>query len=347
MMREGILMKSTIVIISMFFLFSINNQGIMPDGLDAQKTLPEQIEIEVPVVFDPEGKTKYIDISDGQRLLSDDPAEIMERIERLNESDGFNIVFLGDSIVYGDGTLDERRTIPALLKKKLSMVKTDQAINVFNFTLPSAGPADVYLIARELANSKIDLCIYDLNVGWLDREVTLEHAILLKLGDNVALDPAEYHVYDLEWVEPARYNIYVMDYNLEDLSTPWTKKNWDGVFYTEGGSQFGRMRPEWSEQWIYTQKIVALLREKNIKALFFTIPRNFKLLEEYNFIDYPAYSSVQKDIFSYLENEGVKVINLDYAVPYDYFADVVHLLPEGEEIVANKLLNYVIWNMPE
>lgn len=340
-------MKSTIVIISMFFLFSINNQGIMPDGPDAQKTVPEQIEIEVPVVFDPDGKTKYIDISDGQRLLSDDPAEIMERIERLNESDGFNIVFLGDSIVYGDGTLDGRRTIPALLKKKLSMVKTDHVINVFNFTLPSAGPADMYLIARELAKSKIDLCIYDLNLGWLDREETLEHPVLLNLGANEELDRVAYHVYNMDLVEANAYNIYELDYNLKDLATPWYEKNWDGVFYTEEGSQFGRMRPEWSEQWIYTQKIVALLSEKNIKALFFTIPRNFKLLEDYNFIDYLAYSSVQKDIFSYLESEGVKVINLDYAVPYDYFADVVHLLPEGEEIVVNKLLNYVIWNMPE
>lgn len=331
----------------MFFLFSVNNQGIMPDGPDAQKTIPDQIEIEVPVVFDPEGKTKYIDISDGQRLLSDDPAEIMERIERLNESDGFNIVFLGDSIVYGDGTLDERRTIPALLKKKLSLVKTDQSINVFNFTLPSAGPADVYLIARELANSKIDLCIYDLNVGWLDRPETLEHPVLLNLEANKELDKAEYHVYNMDLVEANAYNIYELDYNLKDLATPWYEKNWDGVFYTEEGSQFGRMRPEWSEQWIYTQKIVTLLREKNIKALFFTIPRNFKLLEEYSFIDYPAYFAVQKDIFNYLESEGVKVINLDYAVTYDYFADVVHLLPEGEEIVANKLLNYVIWNMPE
>jgi hypothetical protein len=347
MMHKSILMKSTIVIISMFLLFSFNNQDIMPDGSDARKTIPEQAEIEVPVVFDPEGKTEYIDISDGQRLLSDDPLEIMERIERLNESDGFNIVFLGDSVVYGDGTLDERRTIPALLKKKLSMVKKDQEINVFNFALPSAGPADVYLIARELVNSKIDLCIYDLNMGWLDRQETLEHPVLLNLGANKELDAAAYHVYNIDLVKFSTYNIYELDYNLEDLATPWNEKNWDGVFYTEDGSQFGRIRPEWSEQWVYTQKIVALLREKNIKALFFAIPRNFKLLEEYNFIDYPAYISVHKDIFSYLESEGVKVINLDHAVPYDYFADVVHLLPDGEEIVANKLLNYVINIMPE
>jgi len=43
----------------------------------------------------------------------------------------------------------------------------------------------------------------------------------------------------------------------------------------------------------------------------------------------------------------VTIVDLDYAVPNDYFSDVVHLLPEGEEIVANKLINYVIKNVPE
>lgn len=301
----------------------------------------------VPVFFDPEGKTKFIDISDGQRLLSDNPLEIMERIELLNKSDGYNIVFLGDSVIYGDGTLDERRTIPSLLKKKLSILRPGLAVNVFNFTLPSAGPADVYLIARELAKAKIDFCIYDLNVVWLDRAETLEHPALLNLSENKNLDPADYHVYNLDEVAHSDYNIYESDNNLVDLATPWTEKDWDGVFYTEEGSQFGRLRLEWSEQWLYTQKIVTLLRENSINSLFFTIPRNFELLEVYNFVDYASYFSVQRGIFKYLEDEGVTIVDLDYAVPNDYFSDVVHLLPEGEEIVANKLINYVIRNVPE
>jgi hypothetical protein len=340
-------MRLAIVVFSIFVIFYFTIQGIMPDGPDALKKLPEQTEIEVPVVFDPAGKTQFIDIKDGQRLLSDDPAEIMERIDLLNKSDGYNIVFLGDSVIYGDGTLDERRTIPALLKKKLSIVKTGQVINVFNFTLPSAGPADVYLIARALAEAKIDLCIYDLNMGWLDRSQTLEHPVLLNLGENKKLDTGVYHVFDMDQVEANTYNIYELDDNLEYLATPWTEKNWDGVLYTEEGSQFGRMRPEWSEQWAYTQKIVSLLRENSIKSLFFTNPRNFKLLEEYNFIDYASYFSVQRDMIGYLEDEGVKVMDLDFAVPYDYFADTIHLLPQGEEIIADKLLNFVIKEMTE
>jgi hypothetical protein len=319
----------------------------MPDGPDAEKKLPVRVEITVPVYLDPDGVTKFINISDGQRLLSDDPLEIMERIELLKKSDGYNIVFLGDSVVYGDGTMDERRTIPSLLKKKLSMVKTDQAINVFNFTLPSAGPADVYLIARELASAKIDLCIYDLNVVWLDRPETLEHPALLNMSKNKNLDPADYHVYNLDQVQFSNYNIYESDYNLEDLAAPWNVKNWDGIFNTEDGAQFSGMNLEWSEQWKYTQEIVSLLRANNINTLFFTNPRNFKLLETYDFVDYVSYYSVQRDIFKYLEAEGVAIMDLDYAVPDHYFSDVVHLLPEGEEIAANKLLNYVINNMPE
>lgn len=38
---------------------------------------------------------------------------------------------------------------------------------------------------------------------------------------------------------------------------------------------------------------------------------------------------------------------VDFAVPYDYFAETIHLLPQGEEIIADKLLNFVIREMTE
>jgi len=119
----------------------------------------------------------------------------------------------------------------------------------------------------------------------------------LNLSENKNLDPADYHVYNLDEAAHSDYNIYESDNNLVDLATPWTEKDWDGVFYTEEGSQFGRLRLEWSEQWLYTQKIVTLLRENSINSLFFTIPRNFELLEVYNFVDYASYFFGTKGYF--------------------------------------------------
>ncbi|MFA4886439.1 MAG: hypothetical protein WC601_11820, partial [Desulfotomaculaceae bacterium] len=197
-------------------------------------------------------------------------------------------------------------------------------------------------ITRELAKAKVDLFIYDLNVGWLEREVTLEHPVLLNLSENKYLDPADFHVYNLDQVVVNSYNIYEEDENLTDLATPWTDKNWDGVFNPVENGKFGRLHPEWSEQWMYVQKIVALLQENNINPLFFTNPRNFELLEKYDDIDFAAYYSSLQDIFNYFESSGITILNLDYTVPSEYFSDVVHLLPGGEEIISGYLYYFII-----
>ncbi len=338
-------MRIIIIFFSLIVFLYITSRSIGPEDWISQAVFSGRAIADISVVEDQLGQKHLIDISAGQRLLSDDPVEIMLRIEQLNKSDGFNIVFLGDSIVYGDGTREEVETIPALLKDKLSRAETGQVINVFNFTLPSAGPADVYLITRELAKAKVDLFIYDLNVGWLEREVTLEHPVLLNLSENKYLDPADFHVYNLDQVLVNSYNIYEEDENLTDLATPWTDKNWDGVLNPVENGKFGRLHPEWSEQWRYVQKLVALLQENNINPLFFTNPRNFELLEKYDDIDFAAYYSSLQDIFNYFESLGVTIINLDYTVPSEYFSDVVHLLPGGEESVSDKLYEYIIQAM--
>lgn len=334
-------MRKSIIFFLLFVFTCLTSQSTGLEDRTSPGVFSGQMFSALSLVEDSLGQKYFLDISAGQRLLSDDPVEIMRRIEQLNKSDGFNIVFLGDSIVYGDGTRDERKTIPALLKDKLSRAKKGQVINVFNFTLPSAGPADVYLITRELAKAKVDLFIYDLNVGWLEREVTLEHPVLLNLSENEYLDPAGFHVYNLDQVLVNSYNIYEEDENLTDLATPWTQKNWDGVFNPVEHGKFGRLHPEWSEQWRYVQKIVDLLQENNMNSLFFTNPRNFELLEKYDDIDFAAYYSSLQNIFNYFDSTGVTILNLDYVVPSEYFSDVVHLLPGGEEIVSGHLYYFI------
>lgn len=306
-----------------------------------REVLPEQIDSMVYPVEDGEQQTRFISINAGQRLTTDDPELIKKWIEQINESNGFNIVFLGDSIVYGDGTKNENQTIPSLLRQKLLEIETGQVINVFNFTLPSAGPAEVYLITRELVNTKVDLFIYDINIGWLDREEVLEHPVLLKLGDNKNLNPAAFQVENLDEVIPNYYNIYDEDENLRDLATSWTEKSWEGILDSEDMGKFGRVHLEWSEQWKYVQKTVSLLQEHKINSLFFANPRNFVLLEQYDLIDYHSYYATLQTVFKYLNNSGVTTVNLDSVVPSEYFSDLVHLLPEGEEIVSSRLCDYV------
>lgn len=50
-------------------------------------------------------QTSFTGMNEGRRLTTDDPGEIMRVINEIHESKAFNIVFVGDSIVYGDGTM--------------------------------------------------------------------------------------------------------------------------------------------------------------------------------------------------------------------------------------------------
>jgi hypothetical protein len=303
--------------------------------------LPGQVDnVEAPSGNGP-AQTGFAGMNEGRRLTTDDPGEIMRVINEINESKGFNIVFVGDSIVYGDGTMEENRTIPGALAQKLSRVETGQAVHVFNLTLPSAGPAEVYLITRELAKAKVDLLIYDLNIGWLDRAEKLEHPVLLELGDNRSLDPADFDVAGLDGETPNYYNLYNEDDNLRDLATSWTGKSWEGILDAEDMGKYGRVNLEWSEQWDYLRETVSLLQEHHIKSLFFTNPKNFALFEQYDLIDYPSYHTTIEAISEYLTDAGVMTLDLDEAVPSVYFSDLVHLLPEGEEIVAGRLYDFV------
>jgi len=307
-----------------------------------REVLPEQINDTAYPVIEGEKQSHFISINSGQRLTTDDPDVIKKWIEQINESKGFNIVFLGDSIVYGDGTTDEYKTIPSLLRQKLLESETGQVINIFNLTLPSAGPAEVYLITRELVKVKVDLIIYDMNIGWLDRDEILEHPVLLKLGDNKDLDPAAFKVENLDEVTPNYYNLYDEDDNLKDLATSWNQKSWEGILNSKDMGKFGRIHLEWSEQWKYVQKTVALLKEHKINSLFFANPRNFDLLEEYDIIDYQSYNTTLQTVFNYLSNSGVTTLNLDRAVPSEYFSDLVHLLPEGEDIISSRLCDFIV-----
>lgn len=334
-------MKAIIILIGLLILLSPAGKLESNDQV-YREVLPDQIDNVIYAVEEEEQQTRFISVNAGQRLTTDDPELIKKWIEQINENNGFNIVFLGDSIVYGDGTRNENQTIPSLLRKKLLEMEAGPAINVFNLTLPSAGPAEVYLITRELVKAKVDLVIYDINIGWLDREVVLEHPVLLKLGDNKDLNPADFQVNNLDEATPNYYNLYEEDENLRELATSWTQKSWEGILDSEDMGKFGRVHLEWSEQWKYVQKTVSLLQEHKINALFFANPRNFELLEQYDLIDYRNYYKTLQTVFEYLNNSGVMTINLDGTVPSEYFSDLVHLLPEGEEIVSSRLCDFVL-----
>lgn len=89
-----------------------------------------------------------------------------------------NIVFLGDSYVYGWG-LPLEDTVPALLQKKAREAMQDKQINVANFGWPSSSPLLSYRLLRDIGHKyKPDVVI--LAVDMTDFHDDIKYARLLE-----------------------------------------------------------------------------------------------------------------------------------------------------------------------
>lgn len=118
------------------------------------------------------------------RMPCDDPATVGLWIRQVEKAEGFKVVFLGDSVIHGLASGKEEQSLPAAVARSLKKKMPRRDVKVFNLALAGGGPAETLLILNALRGAKIDLVVYDLNIGWLGRATTLEHPNLLNLVDQ-------------------------------------------------------------------------------------------------------------------------------------------------------------------
>lgn len=110
-----------------------------------------------------------------RRLPAEDPDTLRLWKEHLARAEGYKIVFLGDSVVYGGGVKADEQTVPSYFYRYLRSRFPERDIQVFNFSLAGCTPADTYNILSFLADADIDLIIYDVNLAWLRTPRVMEH----------------------------------------------------------------------------------------------------------------------------------------------------------------------------
>lgn len=124
---------------------------------------------------------KFQDPAD-ERMPSTDPATVMLWIEQVQKAGGFNVVFVGDSVVHGLAAGNSRETLPWYFAREIRQLLPGERVNVFNLAMAGGGPAETLLVLNTLRGAPIDLVIYDLNLGWFNRATPLEHRGLLELA---------------------------------------------------------------------------------------------------------------------------------------------------------------------
>lgn len=155
-----------------------------------------------------------------RRLPADDEETLKLWKEQLKSGEGLKVVFLGDSVVYGGGVPQENETIPAYFCRALRLLIPDQRVEVYNFSLPGCTPQDTLNILKFILDSKPDLVIYDVNIGWFGSKKAMEHpnlASLSKAEKNPAVPVASSSL-DTE-LKNTRGRI-------EDVLTAFVSKHW-------------------------------------------------------------------------------------------------------------------------
>ncbi|MCR4400564.1 MAG: hypothetical protein NUV35_06815 [Syntrophomonadaceae bacterium] len=312
-----------------------------------------------------------------RRLPADDANTLALWKQQLLQAQGFTVVFLGDSVVFGGGVADERDSIPAYFAAQARTLLPALEVEVFNFSLPGCTPADAERILAYLADTRPHLVIYDANLGWFGQQRVEEHPRLAELvpaageGGQESTGQGETVERVEDWLSQAvsqHWSLYrnriLLNYlwfgkplkerlqlrvevaqpeepraplGEEELYRPWYEKNFDALRQTKG--KLGRVRlDDGNPHWAAYRRLVQRLGAMEGRAAVFMVPRNQVLYERYDLLDAPALQERQADLAREARAQGVAVYDFTYAVPDRYFTDTVHLTAAGNREIARRLL---------
>jgi hypothetical protein len=122
------------------------------------------------------------------RLATQELDSIRALQRQIKLSRGYNVVFLGDSVVYGS-SIGPRQTIPFYLEQELRKKYPRQNIRVFNYGYKGYGISETFFMLNSLRGAGVDLVVFGLSSGWFNRKPVLEHANVLKLTPDVFQKP--------------------------------------------------------------------------------------------------------------------------------------------------------------
>lgn len=121
-----------------------------------------------------------------------------------------------------------------------------------------------------------------------------------------------------------------------EVFNPWYTKNFDVLKKTRGKLGYFNLN-EKNQHWTMYKKLAADLEQKQIKSVFFMVPRNRTLYSKYNLIDDKILAEKQNHLATAAEQHGVKVYDYTFAVDDRYFTDSVHLMAPGNQMIAEHL----------
>ncbi|NLI12335.1 MAG: hypothetical protein GX425_06870 [Peptococcaceae bacterium] len=122
-----------------------------------------------------------------------------------------------------------------------------------------------------------------------------------------------------------------------EMRRRWYEKDWEGKLDPDEGRVGAFYLTGENKQWVFYRMLLDTAGRESIPLVLFITPRNYELLERYDMIDRPAYSKNLSIVLDAASSAGFPVLDYGSSIPYENFSDIVHLLPEGNKILANKI----------
>ncbi|MCL6634837.1 MAG: SGNH/GDSL hydrolase family protein [Peptococcaceae bacterium] len=129
-----------------------------------------------------------------------------------------------------------------------------------------------------------------------------------------------------------------------EMRAPWRQKNWDGKLDPAGGRLGSLSLDSSNRQWLFYRLMIEQIGQRKLSAVFFITPRNYELLDRHDMVDRPSYAKNLSAVAEAARSAGITVLDYDSALPADCFSDTVHPLPEGNRILAQKIVRDLIAN---
>jgi hypothetical protein len=273
------------------------------------------------------------------------PALLQRRLEALAAQP--QVVFMGDSGLWGYALTPDRNAVSILAKEGCRCV---------NLSFEAGGPPNYYALAALLVRYRVRPALVVLQINQaafspadqsyksIQPSVASLAAELLTNRDRAALDVpaldngmlarAARRLSSWWLVYGARADLRAQIVGDTDV-LPKKAPSADDFLGTYDLSPLD----ESNVGVRYLEKAVDLLRAQGIPIVAFLTPTNHALLHEY--IDVPAYAANAAYLEKVLERRGVRVIDLDRAVPAGEFFDNVHLTARGQRRLAAVLARSV------
>lgn len=136
------------------------------------------IHISVPTVLDvAEKSSPYAELLENDYRFGDkiDKTAFEAFLFHIKYSDGYKVVFIGDSVVAGSTTSEPSFTIPAHFKRLAGEAFPDDRIRVYNLGIPGNRPSDIYFLYKKIkSSSEADLIIMNINYAFFSDKMLKE-----------------------------------------------------------------------------------------------------------------------------------------------------------------------------